>query len=508
MTTNGSSRGFSYPFFVARDLDGLAALLVDNLVNLLIIAVTCIKVIGMSPALVYGRILPGAAVSLVVGNLYYARMAARTAKKEGRSDITALPYGINTVTVFAFLFLIMLPVARATNNPEFAWKVGVAACILSGVIEMLGAFVGSFIRRVTPRAALLTALAAIALSFIAMKPALDIWGNPLVGLLPMAIILASYLGGLRLPWGVPAGFVAIVIGMGLGWITGYLDWAKVLVAANGIGLYPPVPTLGAAWNGLSSTLPYLAIIVPTAVMTFVGTLQCVESAAAAGDSYPYKPVMIADGIGTLLGGLFGSCFPTTVYIGHPGYKEMGARQGYSILNAVVITILCCCGLVELSLTLIPIPAVAGILLFIGVVIGVQVFSVSSPAHYSAVIIGFIPSIAAWGAGLVESTLQACGVSDVSILSALAAAGVDLEALRSLGQGSLFTSMILSAAFIFIIDKKWLAAAGWCGAAATASALGFIHAPTLKWLAAPKLALAYAVCAAVCLIIALIRKRKA
>ncbi len=488
----------AYPLFVPRDLDGLAALLVDNLVNLLIIAVTCIKGIGMSPALVYGRVLPGAAISLVAGNLYYARMAARLARAEGRSDVTALPYGINTVTVFAFLFLIMAPVARATGDPELAWKVGVAACVLSGIIEMLGAFVGDAIRRVTPRAALLAALASIALSFIAMKPSIDIWGNPLVGILPMAIILAAYLGGLRLPFGIPAGFAAIVLGALLGWATGLVDATRIAAAMQGVGFHPPVPTLGAVWQGLAPSLPFLAIIVPTAVMTFVGTLQCVESASAAGDTYKYRPVMIADGVGTILGGLFGSCFPTTVYIGHPGYKAMGARQGYSILNAVLVTVLCLAGLVEPALTVIPIPAVAGILLFIGVVIGVQVFTVSRPAYYSAVILGFVPSIAAWGTTLVDGTLQACGVAEGSVRSALLASGVDLEALRSLGQGSLFTSTILAAAFIGVIDKRWLAAGGWCLAASAASAIGFIHAPTLQWMASPRLALAYAACAVVCL----------
>jgi len=499
------NRAHSYPLFVARDLDGLAALLVDNLVNLMIIAGTCIGVIGMPPALVYGKILPGAAVSLVVGNLYYAHAAAVLARRENRSDVTALPYGINTVTVFAFLFLILLPVARATGDPELAWKVGVAACVISGVVEILGAAVGDLVRRITPPSAMLAALAGVALAFIAMKPGVDIFGRPLVGLVPMGIILAAYLGGRRLPFGIPAGLVAVILGSILGWATGILDVEGLRSAAGATGLYLPSPAFGALVDGFSRVVPFLAVIVPTALMSVLGTLQCVHSAAEAGDRYATGMTMLVDGAGTLLGGLFGSCFPTSVYIGHPGYRDMGARRAYSILNAVCVSVLCLAGLVELALAMIPVQAVAGILLFIGVVIGSQAFTVSDPKHYGAVLVGFLPAFAAWGTGLVESTIGAAGADEASILSALKTSGVDLEALRALGSGCLLTSMLLSAALICVIDRKWRTAAYWCLAAAVASAVGLIHAPTIGFLAAPGPAIAYAACAALCFFVGLVRR---
>ena len=46
-----------------------------------------------------------------------------------------------------------------------AWQAGLVACFLSGVIGALGAVVGDYVRRYTPRAALLAALSGIALTF-------------------------------------------------------------------------------------------------------------------------------------------------------------------------------------------------------------------------------------------------------------------------------------------------------------------------------------------------------
>jgi AGZA family xanthine/uracil permease-like MFS transporter len=73
----------------------------------------CRGVLGYPDGLVFGTILPATGISLVVGNLAYARQAFQLAKREGRDDRTALPYGINTVSLFAYVFLVMLPVKLA-----------------------------------------------------------------------------------------------------------------------------------------------------------------------------------------------------------------------------------------------------------------------------------------------------------------------------------------------------------------------------------------------------------
>lgn len=98
------------PLFVRGDLDGFFGLALDNLIQYLLIISLGTAVLGFPVSLIIGKILPGAAISLLVGNLFYAWQAQKISAETGRQDVTALPYGINTVSLFAYVFLVMLPV--------------------------------------------------------------------------------------------------------------------------------------------------------------------------------------------------------------------------------------------------------------------------------------------------------------------------------------------------------------------------------------------------------------
>ena len=113
------------PWFVGGDLDGFLGLFIDNLLMLMVISVFCSTLCGMSADFINSRIMTGAAVSLVVGNLFYAWQARKLALRTGNPNVTALPYGLNTTTIVSFTFLIMLPVYLQTNDPLLAWKAGV-----------------------------------------------------------------------------------------------------------------------------------------------------------------------------------------------------------------------------------------------------------------------------------------------------------------------------------------------------------------------------------------------
>ncbi|WP_239651376.1 hypothetical protein [Neosynechococcus sphagnicola] len=91
-------------WFVRHDIDGFFGLALDNFIQILLIVNLCQTVLGFSPALVYGRILPGVALSLIVGNVYYSWLAYRQGQREQRDDLTAIPYGINTISLFAYGF--------------------------------------------------------------------------------------------------------------------------------------------------------------------------------------------------------------------------------------------------------------------------------------------------------------------------------------------------------------------------------------------------------------------
>ena len=190
------AESFRYPWVVKRDIDGFFGLAIDNLIQFLLIATLCPIIAGIPSSFVFSRILPGAAISLIIGNLFYSWQARKLAIKEKRKDVTALPYGINTVSLFAYLIFIMGPVYRETGSYDMAWKVGLLACFFSGVIEFSGAFVVDILRRITPRAALLSTLAGIAITFISMDFAFQTFERPMIAMLPLAIILILYFSGI------------------------------------------------------------------------------------------------------------------------------------------------------------------------------------------------------------------------------------------------------------------------------------------------------------------------
>ncbi len=134
-----------------------------------------------------------------------------------------------------------------------------------------------------------------------------------------------------------------------------------------------------------------------------------ESAEAAGDSYDTRSSLVVNGIGSIAAALFGSPFPTTIYIGHPGWKALGARTGYSVLNGAFVTLICVTGTLAWIAWAIPIDAGMAIVLWIGIVISAQAFQVTPREHAPAVVLGILPGIGAWGALMAKSGLHAAGM---------------------------------------------------------------------------------------------------
>jgi AGZA family xanthine/uracil permease-like MFS transporter len=505
-------------WFVRGDVDGFFGLFVDNLLQLLLILTLCPLVCGFPADFVVGTILPGAAISVAAGNLFYAWQARKLAHREKRDDVTALPFGINTVSLVAFIFLIMGPVYRETNDPQLAWRAGLFACLLNGLMEISGAFVGDAFRRITPRAALLSSLAGIAITFIAMGFVFQIFASPAIALVPVFLILAGYGGKVRLPLGLPAGFVAVLIGALTVW---GLHWAGAGPAPTAppltLGLHWPAFYFGDVFRLFSEPTgwKYLAVIFPMGLFNVVGSLQCLESAEAAGDRYPTRPSLLVNGLATVGAAFLGSAFPTTIYIGHPGWKAMGARSGYSLLSGIIVAALCLGGAVTAVLRIVPLEAALGILLWIGVIITAQAFQAVPRPHALAVAVGLIPSLAAWALFLIETTLR---VNGVDLVSAAPKFGSNLffHGIVALSQGFVLSSMILAAIMTKLIDQKFRAAAGWAFAAAALSAVGLIHAYKLTpagvdnqfgWMAAPAFAAAYTVAGAMFLIMGMLNTQR-
>jgi AGZA family xanthine/uracil permease-like MFS transporter len=474
-------------WLVRGDVDGFFGLALDNLVQLLLIDALCRHVIGMPDTLLYGRVLPGAAVSLLVGNLFYAWQAHRLARATGRTDVCALPYGINTVSLFGHVFLVMLPAklaaeaVGAADPVHVAWQAGLVACLGSGVIELACAPIAERIRQVTPRAALLSTLAGIALTFIALGFLFRAFARPVVGLTTLGIVLLTYFGSVRFRGGLPGGFVAVATGTFLAWATGI---APVGPPPVGTGLQIPVPTLGDLAAGLAGNhlLAYLSVIVPMGLFNVVGSLQNIESAEAAGDRFPTAPSLAVNGLGSVAAACFGSCFPTTIYIGHPGWKTMGARAGYSVLNGVFATVVCLTGTLAHIAWAVPVDAGMAIVLWIGLVITAQAFQATPREHAPAVVVGLLPGVGAWGALMAKNGLRAAGLGapggppfSPDLVAAFLVSDTWIHGAFALEQGFIFTSTVLAAATVGIIERRFTSAALWCGLGAVLSAVGLMHA---------------------------------
>ncbi len=490
-------------WFVPGDIDGFFGLLLDNLIQLLVLVGLCIGVIGFPPEFVFGTVLPGATISLLFGNAFYSYQAYKLAEKEGRDNVTALPYGINTVSLFAFIFFVMLPVYIKSGDYKLAWKVGLVASFLSGVIEFFGSFVAEFIRKNTPRAALLSALAGIAITFISMDFIIKTYHNPFVAFLPLGIILLQYFGKLRYPFNVPAGLLCVIVGSGIAWISDIwspkpmMSGKAVTDSISGIGLYLPSITISDLFSVLNedSIREYASIILPMGIMNVLGSLQNIESAEAAGDKFNTRDSLLVNGAGTILGSFMGSPFPTTIYIGHPAWKAMGARAGYSILNGFFMTVVGMFGLMSLVSALVPIEAGMSILLWIGIIIAAQAFETTPKEHSPAIIFGLFPAMAGWGVLMVQSVFNFANGKLAEILSKenisgysflmsdvppdLAFLPYTLSGLLALSQGFLLTSMVWGSICVYIIDKDFKKSAYWAFIASLLSLLGLIHGYSLS-----------------------------
>jgi AGZA family xanthine/uracil permease-like MFS transporter len=431
-------------------------------------------VFGFPADLVLGRMLPGTALGVLVGDVAYTLMAVRLARRTGRDDVTAMPFGIDTPTLFAMVFGVLGPVKIATGDPGLAWKVAMVVTIAIGLIKCVLSFAGDWARRVVPRAALLGSIAGVAILLIAFLPMLKILRDPLVGLVALGVLLVALVGGVRMPFGVPGAVVAVLAGTGIFWLRAAVGGAGHPPPAVGaaLGLAVPWPTL--AWTtAVDDALPYLAIALPFALVTIVGGIDNTESALAAGDEYRTRDVLLTEALATVLTGLCGGVIQNTPYIGHPAYKAMGARAGYTLATGLVIGLGASVGALGVLVGLLPEAAVAPILVFIGIEITAQAFLASPPRHGAAVAVTFVPVAAAVVLIELGGVLSALGRSAADLAGEAAATH---RALLLLGNGFILTAVLWGAALVFVIERRPAATAVVLAIASLATLCGLVHSP--------------------------------
>ena len=334
-----------------------------------------------------------------------------------------------------------------------AFKIAVSANFLTGLMEMAGCALGSPLRKILPSPAMYSLMTGVGFTYLAFGPMIQVAAEPIVCVVPLLIILAGFFGGVKYKLGnsgltIPIALVAILTACILGWAGGckhkngaiemynygdsYSEMWFGAVDGHGPGNAGTRSMFGDTWqystctgtskhdakyayrtyagdissfgSGIFTDLSsmnwnrmkyYFGIIIVVGVVGFGATLACVESASAAGDDYPMVETMIVDGVGTMLGACFGSFFGTTVYIGHPIHKSLGARRGYSIINGVLYAGLLWSGLFATVYRVIPNCAAKALLVFVGLLMCRQAIEDNPPRYYPAIFFGLFACMANW-----------------------------------------------------------------------------------------------------------------
>jgi AGZA family xanthine/uracil permease-like MFS transporter len=447
--------------------------------------------VKFTPEFVVTRMIPGTALGVLVGDLIYTWMAFRLARRKGRSDVTAMPLGLDTPSTFGVVFLILRPALNDgftkyhdhEQAMNFAWHVALTVLVLVGVFKAACAPLGNLVRALVPRAGLLGSLAAIALVLIAFLPLLleGIAAVPLVGMASLLVILYTLVARRELPFKLPGALVAVALGVVIYW-GGYGAGTLFHVPL----VPPPEPTSwdvrlwqpgklielyardGGWWAEVfKEALNKLPIALPFALATIVGGIDCTESAASAGDEYDTRTILLTEGVSSILAGLCGGVIQTTPYIGHPAYKKMGGRALYTLATALFIGAAGYFGWFTMFFAVLPRAAMFPILVFVGLEITAQSFHATTVRHYAALAFAVLPALAYLTKVPLDMVMPAEPPPHTLVM---------VQTLRCLAGGFIVTSLLWGAALATLLDGRLARSALYFAVAGLFAFFGVIHSP--------------------------------
>ncbi|HWX31753.1 MAG TPA: hypothetical protein VNZ53_30505 [Steroidobacteraceae bacterium] len=474
----------TYLSLVPGDVNGFLGLVVDNLSVLALLAAVLIGGFGVPATIVFGRMFPGTALGVLVGDFIYTWLAVRLARRTGRNDVTAMPFGLDTPSTIGMALLVLGPAyvrfraagLDATAAGLETWYLGMAATATMGLLKLLMAFAGRAIRRLVPQAGLLGSLAGIAMMLIGFFPMVELLRVPIVGFLTLGLVLYALVAKGAVPGGLPGVLFAVIVGTLVYYGLGHWGLAGTQIAA------PAMPTLRLALphpdagilHGFASVVDYLPLIIPFALLTVVGGVNNTESARVAGDDYDVRSILLAEAAATLMAGVMGGVAQTTPYIGHPAFKQMGARAGYTWLTGLFIGVGGTLGFLSNLIELIPLAVLAPVLIFLSLNIAAQAFSAVPLRHAPAVAFSFFPSIA---------RLVTIELSDPKFIAPerftqlLVVSEHGLPALAvivALGNGFIITATLWAAFVVEMTEHRLRAAAGYVAVGGVLCFFGIIH----------------------------------
>jgi AGZA family xanthine/uracil permease-like MFS transporter len=494
------------------DINAFMGLSLDNIAGLVLITAILTNQYGVPADFILKHMIPGTAIGVMVGDLLYFFMALWMMRKLGRS-VTAMPLGLDTPSTFGMAFFVLGPAFQAAKGTGLSdqeaaramWYVGMSSIFLTGLFKVFCAFFSGWARRVFPRAGLLGSLAAIALVLISFLPLLDVLGSPVVGFVALAIVLTSLVAQIPLPGKVPGVVGALMVAGVIHYAMRGMGW----IPAPHIAFSPAAGWMPTEWmeawkldwlKNWQVAIPYLPVLLPFALATVVGGIDCTESAAAAGDPYPTGPVILVEAVATLAASFCGGVIQTTPYIGHPAYKAMGGRTAYTLATAVAIGLAGLTGGFGYFYQCVPEAAVYPILIFIGLEITAQSFQATPKRHYPAVALACVPALAflalnfagqIFGDPVVaQAKIQAPAPAATSptdpavpVVTSISAKTLangklreQLQTASMLASSFILTSLFWASALAYAIDRRLGVAALFILGCAVMTLLGIIHSP--------------------------------
>jgi adenine/guanine/hypoxanthine permease len=474
----------------SREINAFFGLFLNNLTNLLVL-VGLLITIQIPDAIIFKHILPGITFAILVSSILYSFMAYNLSVKENRDDVTALPSGLSVPHMFLIVFAVMLPVYQSTGDAKVAWYAAIGWSILEGVVEIIGSIIGPWLRRQIPRAALLGSLAGVSLIFIALRPFVVSMEYPYISFISFIFIFLGWMNKRGYFTKLPLGLIIILVGILSGLVSKQIDFGGV-ASSFSISINLPIPMFSQIIEVINTAWPYLLTAIPLGIYNFIESMDNLESASVAGDDYSTRHAMLYDGTTTIIGCLFGSAFPTSIYIGHPGWKQIGGRITYSVLSSFAVFLIVVFGLVGTLVHLIPSVAILPILVFIGISITTQAFEEVPKSHIPAVIFAILPWMASWCKNLIDSSLLSASssISEPNIYASLLKNDINYHGYETLSQGTILISMLWASIVVFVIQDKLNKAAITTCVAAILSFVGFIHANDVMINASPSYTIGY------------------
>lgn len=483
-----------YAWATTGDINAFFGLMLDNVVNLAVLAGILVAGFGFPASLVYTRMFPGTALGVLFGDAVYTVMAIRLAHRTGRDDVTAMPLGLDApstigmaLTVLGPAFVVAKTKLSDADAAVAAWQVGMACMVLMGVFKLAMSFVGDRVRRAIPEAGLLGSIGGVGIALLGTLQLGEIYGEPIVGMMALGIILWALVAKLRLPMRAPQVLASVALGAAIYYALGAAGWLVHPVARPAanfpVGL--PLPTLGFLKGLPVAVKDYLPLALPFAVLTVIGGINVTESARIAGDDYSTRDILLTEAVATLVAGVCGGVSQSTPYIGHPAYKAMGGRAAYTLATGLFIGLGGILGYIAFLADALPKPALAPILVFVALDITEQSYLATPRRHAAAVTLAVFPSVAqlvqiflsqTYNGALMSAaidpagTMKATGLTNPDFISTCAV-------MVMLAHGFILTAMLWGGAVAFLIDRRIGPAAATLAACGVLSFFGFIHSVT-------------------------------